>query len=453
MSRFLSLLILVLITLGLSIPHVIAIPNREMGPTIEDSKDVLDLYPTKEPKSADDYYNLGLAYLRRGMFQMSSDNFQKALELDPKHVKSIIGLAASSFQIGDKEEALEYSDKAVKMEPNNAEVRNAIGEVFLANTNYPELMDKAEAKFKESISLDARLLMPRINLAQLYIAKKNFQEAIKQYNAAKGVDPKNIAIRRDLATLYLNTGSIDKAIGEAQEIIKLNPKDPMSHNGIGELYLREGDTEKALSEFQEAVRLDPKYAPGYKNIGVIHVTKGELDKAIQEYQRALSYSPNYGDANAALGDVYLAKNMIQEAKEEYEKAINQVSIRNVSVKSLISLYNNLAYIYAEEDGDLDKALLMAKKARQVVPDHPGIADTLGWVYYKKGDYDEAVSNLEVAVEGMPDNPIVRYHLGASYYKQGNKDKALTELKKALQNNGDFEGAEEAKGLLKELESQ
>ena len=111
--------------------------------------------------------------------------------------------------------------------------------------------------------------------------------------------------------------------------------------------------------------------------------------------------------------------------------------------------NNLAYIYAEEEQDLDKALLLAQKAGQLAPNHPDVADTTGWIYYKKGLYDEAVASLQIAVQGSPDNPIIRYHLGAAYLKQGDRDKAEAELRKALATNDSFAGAEEAKRLIAE----
>jgi tetratricopeptide (TPR) repeat protein len=174
---------------------------------------------------------------------------------------------------------------------------------------------------------------------------------------------------------------------------------------------------------------------------------GSPDKAVEEYRRALSYRPNYGEAYSGLGDAYVIKGMKQKAMEEYSNAIEALP-----VSALISVpaYNNLAYLYAEEEQDLDKALSLAQKAMQLAPKHPDISDTIGWIHYKKGAYEEAVANLKDAVKGSPNNPTIRYHLGAAYYKQSAKEKALAELEKALEISDTFEGAEETKQLLIEL---
>ena len=451
--KLISLVITIILLLGLLVNNLSAIPSRKEQAKVENSIDVLDHYPSREPTTAEDYYKLGITYLRRGMSQMASEQFQKALELDPKHVYSLIGLAAGKFQIGDTEAVLEYIGKAIETEPNSAEVRNAIGEIWMANAKSSEDLDKAAARFKEAISLDPKFVPPHMNLAWLYMSKRELDEAIKEYKIVVNIEPENLAARRQLATAYLNTGSLDEAMEEVKKIVKLSPEDPVSHNALGEVYMRKGQLDEALSEFQQAVGLEAKYAPGYKNIGSIHLLRGSSDKAIEEFRRALSFQPNYGDAHAALGDTYLAKGMTQEATEEYKNAISEDAIRTLPIRSLISVYNNLAYIYAEEGQDLDAALSLAQKAKQVAPRHPGIADTLGWVYYKKGNYDEAIANLETAVEGAPGNPIIKYHLGAAYYKQGIKDKATVELKKALEIDDKFEGAEDAKRLLTELEGR
>ena len=45
--------------------------------------------------------------------------------------------------------------------------------------------------------------------------------------------------------------------------------------------------------------------------------------------------------------------------------------------------NNLAWILVEHGGNLDVALSHAQMAREQQPNDSYIADTLGWVYYKK----------------------------------------------------------------------
>ena len=457
MIRPFSLIILVLTAMllfGSIAIDVNAIPTRDKWAVLEELNaygiDVLDHYPSREPTTADDYHNLGIVYLFRNMPQEAVEQFRKALELNPEHIDSLVGLAASTAQLGDLKTALEYTRKALEIEPNNAKIYNLLGALQMAGASSLDHLDEAETSLKRAISLDSDLVASHMNLARLYVSMKKLDMAVKQYEAVIEIQPESVTAHAELAGAYLIAGLIDKAIEEVGKTIELSPQNPVSHNTLGRMYSYQGQPDKALDEFKKAVELEPTYAAGYKNIGNVHLQKGLPDKAAEEYNKALSYRPDYAEAYSGLGGVYLLRGNIQEAIREYKNAI-----RVLPVSSLVSVpvYNNLAYIYAEREQNLDEALLFAQKAQQLVPKEPNVADTVGWIYYKKELYEEALANLKIAVEGLPDSAIIKYHLGAVYHKQGAKQEAVAELERALNIDEKFEGAEDAKRLLSELKQR
>jgi tetratricopeptide (TPR) repeat protein len=112
--------------------------------------------------------------------------------------------------------------------------------------------------------------------------------------------------------------------------------------------------------------------------------------------------------------------------------------------------NNLAYILAEGNRDLNDALKFAQTAKELMPDDPSVMDTLGWVYFQKGLYDSAIGELRGSLAKAPDNPTVIYHLARAYAKKGETDKARAEAERALKLNPTFSDAENARKLLAEL---
>ena len=94
----------------------------------------------------------------------------------------------------------------------------------------------------------------------------------------------------------------------------------------------------------------------------------------------------------------------------------------------------MAWVDAEEGKDLDVALGMAQKAISLMPDVPGVSDTLAWVMYKKGNYGGAIPLLEACVKKVPDSAQFRYHLGMALMASGQKSRGKTELQAALQTN-------------------
>ena len=74
---------------------------------------------------------------------------------------------------------------------------------------------------------------------------------------------------------------------------------------------------------------------------------------------------------------------LSEAKQAYEAALK------LDANNAMGL-NNLAFLIAENNGDLDDALTKAQKAKQLLPNTYEVADTLGWIYLKKNLRDNAL---------------------------------------------------------------
>ena len=109
--------------------------------------------------------------------------------------------------------------------------------------------------------------------------------------------------------------------------------------------------------------------------------------------------------------------------------------------------NNLAYLYSEHGGDQEKALALARTAKELMPDNPEVSDTLGWILYRRGDYEGAFRLLIESATKRPDNPEVQFHLGMAEYKMKNTEAAKRSLARALELSGDFRGNEVARQTL------
>ncbi len=99
---------------------------------------------------------------------------------------------------------------------------------------------------------------------------------------------------------------------------------------------------------------------------------------------------------------------------------------------------------------LERALELAEIARAEAQDNPDIADTLGWILYKRGSYERALELLEEAAAGRPDNAEILYHLGFAHYRQGEFQECAEAFNKAMELDPAFPLAEEAGTILLEL---
>jgi tetratricopeptide (TPR) repeat protein len=101
----------------------------------------------------------------------------------------------------------------------------------------------------------------------------------------------------------------------------------------------------------------------------------------------------------------------------------------------------MAYILAENNQDLDKALEYAKRIYEIKPDDPTYLDTYAFVLYRKGRYAEAVQFEQAAIQQYEAQrtpvPAEAYeHLGQSQEQLGEVSQAHSAYKQALEAGGD-----------------
>jgi len=84
------------------------------------------------------------------------------------------------------------------------------------------------------------------------------------------------------------------------------------------------------------------------------------------------------------------ENHVEQAVANYEAALRRGESTGVAA-------NNLAWIYAQNGQNLERALELARDARDHDPKNPAVMDTLGVVYLSRREYSQAVNVLKQAI--------------------------------------------------------
>ena len=195
--------------------------------------------------------------------------------------------------------------------------------------------------------------------------------------------------------------------------------------------------------FRRVLEFDPTHLATYSALGRLYRRQGRLDEAREEYDALTERSPDPVAAVTMAGVILLTQGRTDQARERFERAVGLDPDAAVAA-------NNLAWIYAETDGNLDVALGLAQRATAQLPDLPQTNDTLGWVHYKKGLASLAIPFFEKSIAKDVENPVYHYHLGLAYAKADDRVRARQALERALGLQPDFEGADEARRLLSGL---
>ena len=73
---------------------------------------------------------------------------------------------------------------------------------------------------------DSRAQQPILEQGNIYVKKKQYHEAIEQYQQALRLDPDAAIIHAALGWAYYNVGRLDAAIAAGEEVMRLEPDNP-----------------------------------------------------------------------------------------------------------------------------------------------------------------------------------------------------------------------------------
>jgi tetratricopeptide (TPR) repeat protein len=235
----------------------------------------------------------------------------------------------------------------------------------------------------------------------------------------------------------------DEARKRVVQQIEHVPQSPFLHNLLGQLWAKDKDYVQAEQEFKKAIELDNSLLPAYLNLATTYFKMGKQDQAMKEYEAVLIKNANALQAHMMLGMIHEKRNEFDKAQARYE-TILKINPRFAPAA------NNLAWRMVQQGGNLDVALSYAQTAREGDPNDPHIADTLGWIYYKKNAFLLAINLLKEAVDKLPNIADVHYHYGMALAKNNNAAEAKKALQTAFKLNANFDGAEDARNTLKGL---
>jgi len=215
--------------------------------------------------------------------------------------------------------------------------------------------------------------------------------AIKEFERALAVDPKNVNVHNSLGVCYGVRGKFDLAIDAFETAIALDPEDVMATYNLGLAHFKQGHREKALDLFLEAHGLDGEHPDIACQIGLCYREMGRTEAALGYLEKAARSTPRWGHVFRALGDCYLEKERLRDAVKAYEKAVKRHPTDSKSLSAL-------GYLYGELGENEDIAIMLCRESISLDPNNGLFRYRLGKLYAQHGDYDKAIEQLKMAAD-------------------------------------------------------
>jgi len=274
------------------------------------------------------------------------------------------------------------------------------------------------------------------------LARKDPAGARALFEKALDTRPNDIAALLALTDLDVQAGRGAQATTRLEAALATRPNDTALLTLLGRTYGSAKQFDKAESTLRRAITADPQSSEAFGWLGQLYMAQNQPERAVKEFETLARRRPDLVAPHVLMGPIYEQLGKREEAKEAYRRALA------LEPRSVLAS-NNLAFLYAQDNERLDEALELAQQAKSISKT-PGVADTLGWVFYRKGLHQQAVDAFKEAYARSPKDTTFQYHLGMAYSKTGELRQARTLLEAALKAVPDAPEAAEAKSILDQL---
>ena len=205
--------------------------------------------------------HLGLAELARGdaeraqrWFGEARGAFVRALQLDDRSVPAWFNLGLLELHAGDLAAAASALERALELEPGDAQTRLWLGTALAEGDLDPE---RARALLEGLAGeLPGQAALP-LQLGALEARAGNLREALARFGEALAIDPRLAQAHLLAAKVQRQLGEGARALVSAAEACRLAPGDLEAHVLAGNLLLEQGSPRAARPYLERALEIAP----------------------------------------------------------------------------------------------------------------------------------------------------------------------------------------------------
>ncbi|GAA5316399.1 MAG: tetratricopeptide repeat protein [Candidatus Pelagadaptatus aseana] len=372
------------------------------------------------------------------------EKYRQLLQTYPDNTELLVGLGLLHQQQGETEEALEYAQQALKIEPKLIPAATLEARLLLTLGQTDKAMIRLE-QMLEDHPRDQRL---RLQYARL-LAGIDLEGARKQFEIMLQQTPQDSELRYSLALIARELGDTEGARQHFTDLLQFPQRRSSAHYYLGRIAEDNQQWEEALEHYL-LVEPGPDFVAALLHTTDILVKANEEAKAHLRLNAVRAKFPDQAERLFLLeAEVLTNHQRLQAAEIVLNQAIELFPTSTKLLYSRAMLHeqrgsleglekdlrtvlkydpnnatalNALGYTLVDRTDRIEEAEILITKAIQIRPDDAAIIDSMGWLHFKQGNLEQALVRLRQAMNLMPDHEIAA-HLGEVLWLMGDKDQA------------------------------
>ncbi|WP_456460299.1 tetratricopeptide repeat protein [Desulfurobacterium sp.] len=322
------------------------------------------------------YMNFSIA-TKEGKREEAEKYLEKALKVRPNNTELKLTAAMFYASIGDLNKAIETAKSITNESEKSLRI---LGKLFIMNG-----MNKQAAHVFLKLTQKSKKPDDFVICGKLLIGEKRYDEAAKILEKGLKIDPENSFLNFLTGYSYYKEKQYKKAEKYLEKAAELNPEIDDAYQILETIY-QKNHSKNIKRFFEKLCRRKDAPLPALRELAKIYIIDGEKGKAVKILNRIVEREP------------YNLKNLTQVATsllnlKEYKKVIPVIERITKLNPDNPNIYFLLGLAY-ELTGQKEKAVKAYEKSLDLFPENTTVIEQLATLYLRLGKIEEAKAYFE-----------------------------------------------------------
>ena len=354
--------------------------------SIRDIEILRSLVHRINPNDAGAYNNLGVVFYNKSLYAEAIEQFERALDLDPRMQVAERNLQIAYFSTGYYDELLAHLHALLERDTEDAQIRD--------------------------------------RLASTYFYGGDASAAIREWRRVLHVRPRDARVYRELARAELKRGDLDAALSALRNAAAIDPADAHTQLRIGEVLYQRGLHAEARDPLERAVRQDETLAEAHHLLAFVYGDLGETERANEAVARAAELNPSYTSSETSLS-------LDRYSLARYEELVGDRSGRPRVAEGGTLAHYNLGLAFRQK-ALYDEAMREFRLATERGEDAYMVQQAQAEMLLLRGGGEDAAALYRELIEQEPASPKLWNELGVAQHQLGRYDTAENAYRRALE---------------------
>ncbi len=425
-----------------------SITSLTISEQYEDAGKAFQTLLTSQPNNGDVYFYYGENYLHEyfsdtvyGSEKAAANDaltlFKKGVEVDPTNPLCYVGMGKVAMMLGDTAAARKDFNDAKSKFPSKQNKTSTISAEKQAITlakiaeayvliDKKKSISKALPYLEKAVELDPKNAQIYLIYGDAYIENNDGSNAISQYKMAQELAPKSPAAKLRLGNLWIRAKNYTEAIGYYKEGITIDSTFAPAYLELGKLYSKASQLDKSLFYFKKYDEMSTNISAKIKYVNVLMESK-KYEEALNKLNEISKSDTSRNDLNRAFAICYFETAKFDKALQASDHFFKKATPDKIKIVD----YSYYGKALSKNNKD-SLAIEKFKAAYKMDTLNYDILSDIAASYNKMKKYKDAAAYYELKISKPTEKSKVAdyYKLGLVYYNIGKTDKSGETWKKA-----------------------